>query len=382
MNVLIAADSFKGSLGTLEAAACIKSGVLKVFPTARVDCVPVADGGEGTVQAVAAALGGESVSVRAAGPLGEPVTANYGLLRTGEAVVEMAQASGLTLVPAGRLDPMRATTYGTGELIRAALDSGCRRIYIGIGGSATNDGGAGMAQALGARFLDKNGRELPVGGGALGRLEQIDLRGMDPRLKQTEIIVLCDVDNPLCGPRGASAVFGPQKGATPQMVCLLDEDLRRLADVVCRQTGVDAAEIPGAGAAGGLGMGLIAFAGGKLRPGIDTVLDLCRFDEKLDRSDLVITGEGRMDGQTACGKAPAGIARRAQKHGVPVIAVVGSVGPGADDVYRQGIAGIFSAVCAPCTIDEAMLNAAENVSAAAERAMRSIRVGMCLRQAL
>lgn len=379
MNIVIATDSFKGSLSTVMAAKQMETGIRRVFPDASVTCIPIADGGEGTVDAMISGLGGDLEYADVTGPLGKPVTAKYGILKSGAAVIEMAAASGLTLVPPGEMDIMSATTFGTGELVRAALDKDCRKIYIGIGGSAANDGGTGMAQALGAHFYDASGQELPFGGGTLGCLARIDLQNMDPRLKDTELIIICDVDNPLCGPRGASAVFGPQKGATPEMVLELDCNLAHLAELVQQQCGVDAAGIPGAGAAGGLGMGLIAFTGAKPQPGIETMLNIAGFDEKVKNADLVITGEGRIDSQSVYGKVPVGVARRAQKHHVPVIAVVGCEGPGAGAVYDHGIQSIFSAVSAPCSMEEAIANAQENVSAAAERAMRAVRIGMQLK---
>lgn len=380
MNILIATDSFKGSLSTVSAARQMETGIRRIFPDADVAIVPVADGGEGTVDAMIGGLGGRLEQVGVTGPLGNMVSAKYGILKSGAAVIEMAEASGLTLVPYEKLDVMSATTFGTGELIRAALEKGCRKIYIGIGGSATNDGGVGMAQALGAHFYDDSGKELPFGGGALGRLARIELQNMDKRLKETEIIIICDVDNPLCGCRGASAVYGPQKGASPQMVLELDRNLSHLAQIARQQCGVDAADVPGSGAAGGLGMGLIAFVGAKPQPGIETMLDIANFNEKVKNADLVITGEGRIDGQSVYGKVPVGVAQRAQKYHVPVIAVVGCVGQDAQAVYEHGIQCIFSAVNAPCTVEDAIANAEENVCNAAERAMRAVRVGLQLQK--
>ncbi len=380
MNIIIATDSFKGSLSTVSAARQMETGIRRIFPDADVAIVPVADGGEGTVDAMIGGLGGRLEQVGVTGPLGNMVSAKYGILKSGAAVIEMAEASGLTLVPYEKLDVMSATTFGTGELIRAALEKGCRKIYIGIGGSATNDGGVGMAQALGAHFYDDSGKELPFGGGALGRLARIELQNMDKRLKETEIIIICDVDNPLCGCRGASAVYGPQKGASPQMVLELDRNLSHLARIARQQCGVDAADVPGSGAAGGLGMGLIAFVGAKPQPGIETMLDIANFDEKIKDADLIITGEGRIDGQSVYGKVPVGVAQRAQKYHVPVIAVVGCVGQDAQAVYEHGIQCIFSAVNAPCTVEDAIANAEENVCNAAERAMRAVRVGLQLQK--
>ena len=305
MRVIIAPDSYKGSVSALEVARAMQRGVQTVFPHAEIQLVPIADGGEGTVEAMVASTGGTVVKKSVQGPLGTSVEAYYGLLGDKvTAVIEMAAASGLPLVPKAQRDPRGTTTYGTGELIKAALDAGAKRLVIGIGGSATNDGGAGMLQALGVRFLDAAGQELPPGGAALAKLASIDMSGLDARLAQTDILVACDVDNPLCGPRGASAVYGPQKGATPAIVQELDAALVRYARVAQEVTGKDAAEIAGAGAAGGLGAGFLFFTEGRLCPGVDVVLETANFEEMVKQADLVLTGEGCTDYQTAYGKAP------------------------------------------------------------------------------
>jgi glycerate kinase len=370
-RVVVAPDSFKGSLSAIDAARAMERGVRRTWPDAEVVKVPIADGGEGTVAAMVMATGGGFRETRVSGPLGEPVLARWGVLGDGEtAVVEMAAASGLPLVPEGRRDPRVTSTRGTGELLRAALDAGFRRIVVGIGGSATNDGGSGMARALGVRFLDASGRELPEGGAALASLDRLDLRGVDARLAGAEILVACDVDNPLTGPRGASAVYGPQKGATPEVVLELDAALGRLAEVARAATGRDVAELPGAGAAGGLGAGLLFFTPARLVPGVELVLGAARFDDLVRGAALVVTGEGRTDAQTAMGKAPVGVARVAGRHGVPVLLVSGSLGPGADEVLGHGIGRIESASPPGMPVGEAMARAAEPLEAAVARSVQ------------
>ena len=309
MRIVIAPDSFKESLSALDAALAIREGFRAVYPDADYVLLPVADGGEGTVDALVAATGGRRVARRVVGPLGDEVEAFYGVTGDGGvAVIEMAAASGLELVPPPLRNPLVTTTFGVGELIRAALDDGARRFVIGIGGSATNDGGAGMVQALGVRLIDAGGGELPRGGGALAGLEDIDVSGLDPRLTECSIEVACDVDNPLVGPNGASAVFGPQKGATPELVRILDASLAHYAAVVERTLGKPVADMPGAGAAGGLGAGLYAFLGARLRPGTEIVMAAVDMDLVVRDADLVITGEGRLDSQTIHGKTPIGVA--------------------------------------------------------------------------
>lgn len=415
MRILIACDSFKGSLSSVEAAKSISAGARRVFPTAEIDIIPVADGGEGTAMALTEALGGRLERVWVCGPMANPVEAFFGILPGGEAVMDMASASGLTLTPKGKTDVLSATTYGTGQLILAALDQGCRRIYLGIGGSATNDGGLGMAQALGARFLDHEGsvlgaRFLGSEGNALGEGDQlngraspptglcagqsfpgvylagkhlaqvaaVDLSGLDPRLASTEISVLCDVTNPLCGPSGASYVYGPQKGAGPAEMALLDEGLARLAGVARQALGQDFAGLPGAGAAGGLGFGLMAFVGANLLPGIDFMLNAAGFDDKARRADLIITGEGRLDRQSAFGKAPAGVAARGRAAGVPVAAIGGAIEGGLQDLYEAGVSAAEAGVCSPIPLAEAMEKAPAYVADAAERLMRAVALGMRL----
>ena len=377
MRIIIAPDSFKGSMSALVVAQAMERGVLAVFPGAEVVKVPIADGGEGTVEALVAATGGRLERATVTGPLGEPVVAAWGVLGDGRtAVVEMAAASGLPLVPPGRRDPRTTSTFGTGQLVRAVLDAGLPRLVIGIGGSATNDGGTGLASALGARFLDAQGRELPPGGAALARLDRIDLDRLDPRLANLELLVACDVDNPLTGPRGASAVYGPQKGATPEMVAELDRALGVLARVATAGTGRAVADRPGAGAAGGLGAGLLWFTPARLRPGVEIVLEATGFEAQVAGADLVITGEGRTDAQTAMGKAPVGVAAVARRHGVPVVCLSGGLGEGADAVLGHGIAVVASIVPGPMTLEACMERGAELAEAAAARACRFIRIGL------
>ncbi len=319
MLIVVAPDSYKGSVSALGVAQAMARGILRVFPEAEVRQIPIADGGEGTVDALVAATGGAIRNAEVTGPLGEKITAHWGILGDGRtAVIEMAAASGLPLVPPAQRDPRITTSFGTGELIRAALDAGLRSIIIGIGGSATNDGGVGMAQALGARFFDAEGHPLPPGGAALARLQTIDLSGIDARLGEAQITVACDVDNPLCGARGASAVFGPQKGATPETVAELDAALAHFADCARQATGRDVALLPGAGAAGGLGAGLMYFTAAKLRPGVEIVLEAVGFADLVEDAAFVVTGEGRTDFQTAFGKAPVGVAKLAKRFGIPV----------------------------------------------------------------
>ncbi|MTV36530.1 glycerate kinase [Duganella radicis] len=380
MKIVIAPDSFKESLTAMAVANEIEAGFREIFPDAEYRKLPVADGGEGTVQAMIDASGGQLLALQVTGPLGEPVSAFYGLMGDGQtAVIEMAAASGLELVAPSQRNPLRTTSYGTGQLIRNALDAGARRFVLGVGGSATNDGGAGMLQALGGRLLDANGAELPAGGGALNRLDRIDLSGLDARIGDCAFDVACDVSNPLVGPQGASAIFGPQKGATPDMVAQLDDNLRHYAAVIARDVGQDVADVPGAGAGGGIGAAMMVFLGGRLRPGSEIVTAAVGLDAAIADADLVITGEGRIDGQTIHGKTPVGVARVAQRHGKPVIAIGGSLGTGAEAVHGHGIAAVFGSVSRPCTVEQALAAAAGNVRAAARNIAATLRLGTGLR---
>lgn len=380
MNIVVAPDSYKGSVSAVVVADAMERGIRKVFPDSVVKKIPIADGGEGTVESMVAATGGEIRRAEVTCPLGERITALWGILGDNKtAVIEMAAASGLPLVPKDKLDPRRATSFGTGELILAALNYGLRKIIVGIGGSATNDGGAGMARALGIRFLGANGRDLPEGGGALAQLAKIDIAGLDPRIAQTELIVACDVDNPLCGPRGASAVFGPQKGATPAIVAELDSALAHFAQIAREATGRDVAEFPGAGAAGGLGAGLMFFTPAKLRPGVEIVLEAVGFAAAVSTASFVVTGEGRTDFQTAYGKAPVGVAKVAKSYGVPVFCLSGGLGQGANDVLEQGIDAVMSICDRPLSLEECMRDGAALIEAGAERLCRIARASRTIR---
>ena len=342
-KVVVAPNAFKGTLTATEAAAAIARGVREVFPDAEVVEVPVADGGDGTVEALVSANHGDYRAAQVEGPLGDPVSAEYGLIESGrKAVVELATASGLTLIPLSRRDPRRTSTYGFGQLLEAARRDGAETIIAGIGGSATNDGGAGMAQALGYRLLDADGRDLTRGGAALSRLQRIESAGFDRGWRSVAVKVACDVTNPLTGPSGASAIYGPQKGADEAAVRELDAALARLAEVIERDLGKRVADIPGAGAAGGTGAGLVAFLEADLLPGAPLVVDAAGLDAKLRGADLVITGEGRADEQTAYGKAPGEVAKRAHAAGIPVVLLAGSKGPGWEALSKLGVTSVVT----------------------------------------
>jgi len=379
MKIVIAPDSFKESLTALQVATAIEAGMREVWSDATYVKVPMADGGEGTVQALIDALDGRRVAARVTGPLGQAVDAFYG--RAGDlAVIEMAAASGLEGVPPGLRDPRTATSRGTGELILAALDAGARRFVLGVGGSATNDGGAGMLQALGVRLLDAAGNDIGPGGAALARLDRIDVAGLDPRVRQAEFRIACDVDNPLVGPRGASFVFGPQKGATPEMVAQLDAALAHYADIIRRDVGQDIAQLPGAGAGGGIAAAMVVFLHGQLRPGIEIVTEAVKLDALVRDADLVVTGEGRIDGQTVSGKTPMGVARVARRHDRPVVAIGGSLAADAGAVHAHGIDAVFAAVARPCSVAEALAAAEDNLHRAARNLAAALALGARLRQ--
>ncbi|EGT4311595.1 glycerate kinase [Cronobacter sakazakii] len=361
-KIVIAPDSFKESLSAMDVARAIEAGFREIYPQAHYVCVPMADGGEGTVEAMVAATGGQIITTPVTAPLGNKVDSFFGLLGDGEtAVVEMAAASGLHLVPTAQRDPRITTSYGTGELILAALERGVKAIIIGIGGSATNDGGAGMMQALGARFLDGEGRELAPGGAALARLERLDLSALDPRLAQVSVTAACDVDNPLCGEKGASAVFGPQKGATPAMVTELDAALRRFGEQLEAATGKAIISAPGAGAAGGMGAALLGMLNAELRPGIEIVIESLGLAQAVRDADLVITGEGRLDSQSIHGKTPIGVARVAKQFQRPVVAIAGSLTPNYQIVHEHGIDAAFSVIDRIVTLQEALDDAERNL---------------------
>ena len=376
LRIVIAPQAFKQSIGARAAAIAIQTGVLQAVPDAETVLIPVADGGDGTLAALIDTTGGRYFTAQVTGPLGDTVSAQWGVMGDGQtAVIEMALASGLALIPDHRRDPRTATTYGTGQLMRAALDAGYTNLIIGLGGSATNDGGTGMAAALGARFLDSAGNPLPPGGAALAQLASIDTSNLRAGLAEVTIVGATDVTNPLCGDTGASAIFGPQKGATPEIVRELDGCLANLANVIESDLGLQVADTPGAGAAGGLGAGLIAFANCDLRSGIDMVCDALDFDASAADADLVITGEGRADRSTAFDKAPVGIARRSRALGLPTLLVAGSLGEGYDALYQHGIDAIIPIAEEPSTLESSLQNGSALLERAAERAVRLYALG-------
>ena len=376
MKIVIAPDSFKGSLTALQVAAAIEVGLRRVFPAASIEKVPMADGGEGTVQSLVDATDGEILTAQVLDPFGNPIDAQYGILGDGiTAVIEMAAASGLTLVPPDKRDPRVTTTYGTGELIRAALARGCRKLIIGIGGSATNDGGAGMAQALGAKLLTTNGEQIEPGGRALASLNSIDLSDLDPRIPETETVVACDVNNPLTGKEGASHVYGPQKGATAEMIEVLDANLVHFDKILQRDLGKSVNTVPGAGAAGGLGAGLMAFLNASLKSGIEIVTEATQLSKQFAGADLVITGEGQINFQTVFGKTPVGVAKVAKTHNIPVIAIAGSIADRSDGVYDAGIDAMIDIVPEPMPLETAIEKATTLIETAAERAGRMVIIG-------
>ena len=375
MNVIVAIDSLKGSLSSLQAGAAAKAGILRAIPDATVSVKPVADGGEGTVNALVSGLSGKSVTIAVTGPLGETVEATYGILPDHTAVIEMAEAAGLPLVPAEKRNPMNTTTYGVGEMILHALDEGCRSFIIGIGGSATNDGGTGMLRALGCRFRKADGTDIAPGAQELAGLAAIETEALDPRLKESRFSIACDVTNPLCGSNGASYIFAPQKGADPATVRKLDAALAHLADITAATFGTDLRDQPGAGAAGGLGFAFASYLNGTLRPGVDIVLDAVLPESELRAADIVVTGEGRFDGQTAMGKAPVGIARRAKACGCKVIVLAGSVEHSGARATQQNpplIDAVFPILPGAMTLEEAMREdvAYENMEYTAEQVFR------------
>jgi len=378
MKIILAPDSFKGNLTSLQVAAALEKGVKRVLPKALCIKVPMADGGEGTVQSLVDATGGQFIRKRVTGPAGNPVSARYGMLADGEtAVIEMAEASGLPLVSGKQMNPLKTTTYGTGELILDAAKRGATKIIIGIGGSATNDGGVGMAQALGVRFINKRDKEITErgAGGMLDKIASIDVKDLNPLIKKIKIIVASDVNNPLCGKTGASNVFGPQKGATPAMVKTLDANLRHLGKVIKTDLKKDVVNLKGAGAAGGLGAGLVAFTKARMKSGIDIVLEATNIAQHMKGADLVITGEGRVDFQTAFGKTPSGVAKAARKYAVPTVAIGGGITDDANAVFAHGIDGLESAYAREMPLAEAMGNSKIYIANAAERVLRLVLIG-------
>ena len=376
MKFVIAPDSFKGSLTAKEAANAISAGIRKVFDNAEIDMVPMADGGEGTVQALTDATAGQFITKQVTGPLDTQVSATYGLLGDGDtAVIEMSAASGIQFINEQTQNPLIATTYGTGQLIIDAINHGVDKIILGLGGSATNDGGAGMAQAIGVKLLDDNNSELAYGGGELGKLAKIDISGVDERIKNTEFLIASDVTNPLTGTNGASAVFGPQKGATEDMVASLDENLHHYAQIIKRDLNVDIEQSAGSGAAGGLGAGLLAFTGAQIQKGIDIVVAYSKLESRLENADVVITGEGSMDFQTKYGKTPYGVALAAKRIApdAPVIGFVGKIGKRIEELYETGVIdAIFAAPSSAKPLEEAMADSAEDLTILAENIARLI----------
>ena len=376
MKIVIAPQAFKGSVSALAAARAMQDGVRRVIADAETVLVPIADGGDGTLETLVDALGGEVKTTRVTGPLGRTVSAEWGAMGDGRtAVIEMARTSGLALLDRGKLDARKATTLGLGQAIAAALDAGYRHFIIGIGGSATNDAGAGMAQALGVRLLNASKGDIDRGGRGLAKLDRIDMSGLDPRARDSVFEVACDVSNPLCGPEGASAVYGPQKGASPRDVKDLDRALRHFAHVARRDLDIEVETMRGGGAAGGLGAGMVAFLGGRLRPGVDIVMEVVGMEGHLEGADLVITGEGQMDFQTVFSKAPIGVAGLARRRGIPVLAICGSLGNDYGKVHEKGIDAAFAITPGPMSLEEALAGTGKLVARATEEALRALRAG-------
>jgi len=380
MRFLFASDSFKGTLSSEQIIRLLDDAAKRVFPGCETMGVPIADGGEGTVDAVIAVTKGEMRTVKVCGPLMEEAQASYGVFHGDSAVIEMAAASGLPMVPTEKRNPLHTTTYGTGELIKDALDAGYRKLSIAIGGSATNDGGMGAMRALGVRFLDADGNELEGKGSDLAKVADIDVSGLHPAVAESEITVMCDVNNPLTGPDGATYTFGKQKGGTPEILDELEAGMKQYASVIEKKLGMDVDKIPGAGAAGGLGAALCVFLKATLKSGIETVLDLIDFDTLLDGTDLVITGEGRIDWQSAFGKVPSGIGMRCKAKGVPSAAIVGGMGDGAEKIYEFGVESIIPTINGAMDIEEALSRAEELYANAAERLFRLVKIGMDMKK--
>lgn len=377
MKIVIAPDSYKESLSAVDVAKAIEKGFREIFPDAEYISIPVADGGEGTVDAMISATQGYKMTTIVTGPLGEPVTACWGMSGDGNtAIIEMAEASGLALVPIEQRNPLITTSYGTGELILRALDNGACNIIIGIGGSATNDGGAGMMQALGAQLKDVNGNQISQGGGRLLSLHSIDVSGLDKRLESCVINVACDVTNPLIGTNGASRIFGPQKGASEAMIVELDSNLNHFADVIKNYLHIDVKQAPGAGAAGGMGAALMAFLGAGLRSGVEIVTEALNLEQHIHDCSLVVTGEGRMDSQSIHGKVPVGVAAVAKKYRKPVIGIAGSLSSDVAIVHQHGIDAVFSVLSSIGTLEEALNNAFDNIYRASRAIAATVAIGM------
>ena len=374
MKILIAPQSYKGSISAIKVAEAIKEGALNIFPSIESLIIPVADGGDGTLETLVESTSGIIHNSNATGPLGNSIPVIWGTLGDSKtAIIEMARISGLALVPQNKRNPYYTTSYGLGEIIKEALDLGYRKFIIGIGGSATNDGGAGMAQALGAKLTDANKKSIDFGGLALNEITKIDISGIDPRINESEILVACDVNNPLCGPNGASFIYGPQKGASPEMVKTLDDALYHFGSQLIRDTGINIMEIEGSGAAGGIGGGMVGFLNAKLKPGIEIVLDSLDFDKSLKNVDLVITGEGQIDFQTVFSKAPIGVAKHAKKYNIPVIAICGSLGENYQDVHSHGIDAVIPIIPKPMDLKNASDNAYELIKNTSEQIFRILK---------
>ncbi len=377
MNILIAPDSFKESLSASEVADCIERGILNIRPDISCSKIPLADGGEGTVEAILNASGGRKIATSVKDPLLRKIDSFWGLLPDGQtAVIEMAAASGLELLSVVERNPMLTSSYGTGQLIKSALDHGCRKVYIGIGGSATNDGGAGMAMALGARLLDANGLDIGNGGGYLTDLISLDLSGFDDRISESELMVISDVQNPLCGVQGASIIYGPQKGADKEIALRLDKNLSHLGKILESSFGKSIINEPGAGAAGGLGAGLMAFCNAKLLPGFETISTIVQLEKFIQKSDLIITGEGKLDYQTKFGKVPYGVALMAKKFNKPVIGVAGTLGNGYEELYKYGFKEIFSISEGIESLEYSILNAKNLLIKTSERIIKAISIDL------
>lgn len=375
MKVVIAPDSYKGSLTAMEVANCIEEGIKRYNKNIEVVKVPMADGGEGTVQALVDATGGRIINLKVCDPLLREVDSFYGILGDDNtAIIEMAAASGINLLNGNELNPLITSTYGTGQIINDAIERGCKNIIVGIGGSGTNDGGAGMLRALGIRFLNEEGRDIPEGGAALKELYSIDKKNFNKRISKCNIKVACDVDNPLCGLNGASHVFGPQKGASNEDIKLLDEALNQYSKIIKKEFNIDVLNIPGSGAAGGSGAAFLAI-GSKLERGIDIVINETKLQTMIESADIVFTGEGRIDFQTKFGKAPYGVAKEAKKNGLPVIAICGEIGEGYDELYNHGFTSIFSIVNKPMTLEESIKDSKKLISDVSERIVRVICEG-------
>ena len=375
LSVVIAPDSFKGSASSRELGELLEQGVRRVAPDARITRFPIADGGEGTVEALVSALDGELISLEVTGPIGEPVVAHYGMVGSDTAVIEMAEASGITLIDQNSANARRASTMGVGQVILDAVSRGAKHVLVGLGGSATSDGGVGMAKALGVRFLNAEGAEVPCGLAGLESLASIDMSGLTDAIEGVEFAALTDVSNPLFGHEGAVYVYGPQKGIEPGELAELDGWMAAYANILERTVGFDVASVAGAGAAGGLGAALVAFCGAKVQPGIERVLDLIDIEQAMEGADLVITGEGRMDSQSAFGKAPVGVAKRAKRHGVPVVAVVGSRADDLGGIYDAGIDLVIPCTTGPATLDECIARVSTSVPIAGESAIRAFLMG-------